>query len=164
MAVFVDDIKAAYRGMKMCHMLADTTSELLDMAGKIGVSAHHIQHGGTFKEHFDICQTKRTLAIEHGAKPITLRHAVILTVLKMERNAVLYGGTIAIPKQLLVCPECGGRLDFEVNEWESETGKPVLGGFYLNCENEGSVRHRHWQSDWQQAIDKAGQLFMAVEA
>lgn len=164
MAVFVDDMKAAYRGMKMCHMLADTTSELLDMAGKIGVSAHHIQHGGTFKEHFDICKTKRALAIERGAKQITLRQSGVLVVLKMARNSVLHGGTIAIPKQLLVCPECGGRLDFEVNEWETATGLPVIGGFYLNCENENSVSHRHWQSDWQPAIDKAAQLFMAVEA
>lgn len=164
MAVFVDDMRAAYRSMKMCHMMADTTDELLAMAEKIGVAARHIQHAGTAKEHFDICQSKRALAIDNGAKSITLRQSGVLIVLKNARNAVLHGGAIAVPKQLLVCPECGGRLEIEVNEWEAETGRPVFGGYYLNCENESSVHHRHWQSDWQPAIDRAGELFMAVDA
>lgn len=164
MAVFVDDMRAAYRGMKMCHMMADTTAELLAMAGKIGVATHHIQHVGTAKEHFDICQSKRALAISYGAKSITLRQSVVLVILKNARNAVLHGGTIAVPKQLLICPECQGQLDFEVNEWDTETGLPVFGGYYLNCENESSVNHRHWQSDWQPAIYRAGELFRAVEA
>lgn len=164
MTVFVDDMRAAHRGMIMCHMIADTTPELLDMADKIGVPRKHIQHGGSIKEHFDICQSKRDLAINHGAKPITLRQSGVMIVLKMARNAVLHGGTIAIPKQLLICPECGGRLDIEINEWQTETGLPVFGGFYLNCENESSVNHRHWQSDWQPAIDRAGELFLAVDS
>jgi hypothetical protein len=36
-AVYVDNMKAAYRGMVMCHMVADTEQELRDMAFKIGV-------------------------------------------------------------------------------------------------------------------------------
>lgn len=53
----------AERRMRMCHMLADTTGELLAMADTIGVDRRHIQHAGDPKEHFDIAQSKRALAV-----------------------------------------------------------------------------------------------------
>lgn len=71
--VYVDDMKASYRGMVMCHMVADTTEELLDMADRIGVKRRWLQHKGKYKEHFDICLSKKRKAIELGAKPITQR-------------------------------------------------------------------------------------------
>jgi hypothetical protein len=61
--------------MKMSHMLADTTEELLEMADKIGVQRKWIQHAGTSREHFDICMSKRKKAIEWGAKAITWRES-----------------------------------------------------------------------------------------
>lgn len=75
MTVYVDNMQAAYGRMKMCHMLADTTEELLAMADRIGVARRHIQHKGTHREHFDICQSKRRLAVQFGAREITLREA-----------------------------------------------------------------------------------------
>jgi hypothetical protein len=36
--VYIDDYNAKYRGMIMCHMIADSTSELLEMVEKIGVN------------------------------------------------------------------------------------------------------------------------------
>lgn len=57
----------------MCHMLADTTEELLEMADRIGVARKWIQKRGTHLEHFDICLSKRELAIEAGAKEVTGR-------------------------------------------------------------------------------------------
>ena len=75
MTVYVDDMKAAFGRMTMCHMLADTTEELLQMASKIGVQRKWLQHGGTFKEHFDIALSKRALAVENGAKEITWRQS-----------------------------------------------------------------------------------------
>lgn len=70
MTVYVDNMNATYRRMKMCHMLADSTDELLAMADKIGVQRKWLQHPGTIKEHFDICLSKRALAVQHGAVEI----------------------------------------------------------------------------------------------
>ena len=73
MAVYLDNMQAGFGNMIMCHMAADTTQELLDMAKSIGVQAKWIQHPGTWKEHFDICQSKRKLAIANGAIEISQR-------------------------------------------------------------------------------------------
>lgn len=67
MAVYVDNMAANYRRMKMCHMVADTEEELEAMARKIGVQIKWWQYRGTRKSHFDICMTKKKLAIENGA-------------------------------------------------------------------------------------------------
>ncbi|WP_336334672.1 DUF4031 domain-containing protein [Pseudomonas putida] len=71
MTVYVDDMNAGFGRMKMCHMFADTTAELLSMADKIGVQRKWIQHPGTIKEHFDICLSKRAKAVGMGAVEIT---------------------------------------------------------------------------------------------
>lgn len=73
MPVYVDDMEAPYRGMKMCHMMADTPEELRAMAKAIGVQLKWIQNKGGPREHFDIALAKKTLAVAHGAIPITLR-------------------------------------------------------------------------------------------
>jgi len=65
MAVYVDHMRAAYGRMKMCHMVADSVAELLNMADLIGVDRkwfHALSH-----PHFDICLAKRKLAVRHGA-------------------------------------------------------------------------------------------------
>src|ERR1700749_795038 len=75
MAVYVDDMYKSpigqFRGMKMSHMIADTSKELRAMAKKIGVKQKWIQDEGTYSEHFDISLSKRKIAIEKGAKPIS---------------------------------------------------------------------------------------------
>lgn len=73
MAVYVDDMKAKFGRMIMCHMIADTTEELLTMADTIGVARKWIQYPGTPREHFDIALSKRKLAVQHGAEEITWR-------------------------------------------------------------------------------------------
>lgn len=67
MAVYVDDMRAPFGRMIMCHMIADTYEELMDMAQQIKVSARWIQYPGTYKEHFDICLSMRARAVELGA-------------------------------------------------------------------------------------------------
>lgn len=75
--VYVDDMYTIPLGqfgkMKMSHLIADTTEELLEMVDKIGVSRKWIQKPGQYDEHFDICISKRTLAIQAGAKAIGMR-------------------------------------------------------------------------------------------
>ena len=66
-SVYIDDMRAPYGRMIMCHMTADTTEELLAMADRIGVARKWIQHEGTPWEHFDICLAKRLRARLCGA-------------------------------------------------------------------------------------------------
>jgi hypothetical protein len=69
--VYVDDMAAPFGRMFMYHLTADSHEELLAMVDKIGVQRKWIQCEGTYKEHFDICKSKRQLAIANGAKQIT---------------------------------------------------------------------------------------------
>lgn len=72
MGVYVDGMRAAFGRMRMCHMVADSTDELLAMADHIGVDRRWFQKAGTAHEHFDICMSKRRLAVEAGAAEISM--------------------------------------------------------------------------------------------
>ena len=87
MTVYVDDAFIPYRRMLMCHMIADSTEELLDMVDKIGVQRKWIQEEGTYKEHFDICKQKRELAIKNGAVELTWKE--LGTIMLQRRKAAL---------------------------------------------------------------------------
>lgn len=50
-----------------CHMTADTREELDAMADRIGLRRAWIQHPGTWKEHYDLTQSKKRLALAAGA-------------------------------------------------------------------------------------------------
>jgi hypothetical protein len=71
--VYIDDYEAPFGRMRMCHMIADTTEELLAMVDKIGVQRKWIQYPNTAKEHFDICLSKKKKAVALGAIEITRR-------------------------------------------------------------------------------------------
>ena len=73
--VYVDDMYVPFGRMKMCHLLADTTEELLSMADTISVNRRWLQHAGTYKEHFDISMSKKALALKAGAIEITWAEA-----------------------------------------------------------------------------------------
>ena len=89
MAVYVDDMRAQFGRMKMCHMMADTTAELLAMADKIGVQRKWLQKAGTVYEHFDIALSKRATAVALGAKEVTSRD---LGMIIRQRKATVKGG------------------------------------------------------------------------
>lgn len=80
MTVFVDNMHETemgqFRRMKMSHMIADTHNELVAMADQIGVARRWIQQPGTPDEHFDICKSKRILAVDAGAVEIDMRDLV----------------------------------------------------------------------------------------
>jgi hypothetical protein len=67
MSVYVDQAENPYGRMLMCHMIADSTDELVAMAKTVGVHPRWIQKKGTAQEHFDICKSKRALALKAGA-------------------------------------------------------------------------------------------------
>lgn len=79
MSVYVDDYDVSYRGMKMSHMLADTDEELHAMADLIGVARKHYQGPPkTRTSHYDICKTKKAIALQNGAIQITVREAALM--------------------------------------------------------------------------------------
>lgn len=76
MTVYVDDMNADYRGMKMSHMLADTDEELHAMALTIGVARKWWQSPEkTSGSHYDIALSKKAAAIKAGAVQITWKQA-----------------------------------------------------------------------------------------
>lgn len=85
MTVYVDDMRAPYGRMIMCHMIADSTDELDAMADRIGVARRWKQHAGTAREHYDISLAKRAEAVAAGAVEITRRQ---LSVMVMRRRIV----------------------------------------------------------------------------
>ena len=67
MTVYVDRARIPYRRMRVSHMVADSSSELLAMAQRLDLKMIWRQKGGTPSEHFDIAETKRREAIKLGA-------------------------------------------------------------------------------------------------
>lgn len=76
MTVYVDDQQNPYGRMKLCHMVADSQQELLEMADRIGGDRKWIQCQDTYKEHFDVCLSMRQKAVEAGAVEVTARQLV----------------------------------------------------------------------------------------
>ena len=70
MTVYVDDMRAKFGRMVMCHMLADTIDELHAMADTIGVARKWFQSSAS-SPHYDIALSKRSLAVAAGAQEIT---------------------------------------------------------------------------------------------
>jgi len=74
MTVYVDDMKARFGRMVMCHMIADTDDELHAMAGRIGVARRWWQSPEkASSSHYDIALSKRAMAVAAGAVEITWR-------------------------------------------------------------------------------------------
>jgi hypothetical protein len=76
MSVYVDNMQATFGRMKMCHMIADTLDELNEMADTIGVARKWIQNSRSGMIHYDVCLSKRALAVKAGAIEIDRRQLV----------------------------------------------------------------------------------------
>lgn len=81
MSVYVDDMRASYGRMVMCHMVADSEAELHAMAAAIGVDRRWYQG-----DHYDVCLAKRGLAVERGALEITRREASRMVALSRRES------------------------------------------------------------------------------
>lgn len=78
-SVYVDDMRAPYGRLVLCHMLADTDDELHAMADDIGVSRRWWQSPKkTSGSHYDIALSKRALAVRAGAIEISMRQAAAM--------------------------------------------------------------------------------------
>ena len=86
MAVYVDDMRAQFGRMIMCHMLADTDEELHTMADKIGVRRKWHQKAGTPHSHYDICMSKREIAVKFGA--IEIDRYKVAEIIRTKREAM----------------------------------------------------------------------------
>jgi hypothetical protein len=103
MSVYVD--AAVYRSgrMIMCHMIADTPDELHAMADAIRVARRWFQvpPRASFW-HYDICKSRRALAVERGA--IECDRAALVAALRRIRTSG------AFPRSVRSRPPEGGRL------------------------------------------------------
>ena len=73
MSIYVDNMSAPFGRMLMSHMFADSSTELIAMADRIGVARKWIQKAGTIYEHFDVCQAMRKKAVKAGAIEVTMK-------------------------------------------------------------------------------------------
>jgi len=73
MTVYVDDMRAKFGRLVMCHMIADTDDELHAMADRIGVARKWHQAPPKHDSHYDIALSKRAAAVAAGAVEITWR-------------------------------------------------------------------------------------------
>mgnify|MGYP000967534893 CR=1 FL=1 len=76
MTVYVDDMRRRAnltgRPARWSHLMADTRDELMQAALDLGLRFEWIQHAGTHREHFDVTETVRQVAIARGiAQPIS---------------------------------------------------------------------------------------------
>ena len=78
MTVYVDDMKAAFGGMVMCHMVTDSDEELDAMARRIGVAVKWHQAPPRHHSHYDIALSKRALAVAAGAVQFSLRQCAAM--------------------------------------------------------------------------------------
>jgi hypothetical protein len=79
MTVYVDDMRASYGRMVMCHMIADSDAELHAMADSIGVARRWHQKPRTSRSHYDIALSKHSAAVMLGAVEITWRQTAAMT-------------------------------------------------------------------------------------
>lgn len=115
MTVYVDDMRAGYGRMVMCHMIADTAEELHAMADAIGVARRWYQG-----DHYDIALSKRALAVKLGAIEITWRECSLMSIHRRRD-----------PNAALVTPEEGEawiRARIEARIAQRGTSAAELGG------------------------------------
>lgn len=89
MTVYVDNMEAKYGRMIMCHMLADSDEELHAMADLIGVDRKWHQKPGTTHSHYDICKSKKELAIKYGA--VQIDRTELGNILRNKRKGIENG-------------------------------------------------------------------------
>ena len=75
---------SAVHTSKWCHLMADSTDELVEFGKRIGLKESWLQSRGKVTEHFDVTQPKRRAAVAAGAIEIDSEKAVDLLRLKSD--------------------------------------------------------------------------------
>lgn len=76
MAVYVDNATISFRRMIMCHMFADSLSELHDMAARIGMRRQWFQPFSF--PHYDVAKGRRAMAVKFGAVEVDRRQGWLI--------------------------------------------------------------------------------------
>lgn len=97
--VYIDNFDRQYGRMKMSHMVADSTDELVSMAKRIGVNPKWIQHAGTNLEHFDVCLSMKEKAISFGTVLINMRVLAMATGKRKGPNEKLEINSVTPPTE-----------------------------------------------------------------
>ena len=127
MSVYVDDMFAqatvpngagSVKG-KWCHMTADTREELDAMADKIGLRRSWIQYPGTWKEHYDVTESRRAAAVREGAVEVSMRDGVIASRERWEAKQNGWG--------TYSCAHCGLTATQTTHDEGSHRGKQRCG-------------------------------------
>lgn len=69
MSVYVDKAAYPHGNMIMCHMIADTLTELHSMADALGLKREYFQPRSF--PHYDLAKSKRAAAVAFGAIEVT---------------------------------------------------------------------------------------------
>ena len=151
MAVYVDNYQAAWKGMKMSHMMADTLDELHEMADKIGLKREWFQEHS--QPHYDVSESKRQEAIVNGAIEMSARELVIHFMDDKKRK--MFGLRKDGGKLKTKCPGCdkdySELLDAGVYFGEecSECGHKFNGVFWMHEEDKGNNKWASHKEDTQ---------------
>ena len=77
MAVYVGTIKYPFGRMIMFHMASPDVEELHQMADKIGIARKWFQDNKNHvNPHYDVCKSKKMLAIRYGAIEVNDRELI----------------------------------------------------------------------------------------
>jgi hypothetical protein len=66
--VYVDNMRAPFRGLRLSHMIADTDEELDAMGAKLGLNPAWKQ-----RNHYDVSESMRKAALRFGAQMISVQ-------------------------------------------------------------------------------------------
>lgn len=75
MTVYIDSANIAFRGMIMCHMIADNLDELHFMANAIGMKKEWFQGDASFP-HYDVPLFRKKKALELGTIEVNRKELV----------------------------------------------------------------------------------------
>lgn len=111
------------------------------------------------EEHGKHCITKKAMNVKGDERCGDKSRSTALLC-----DGLLFGGDCDVPEHVAKCPECGGTLHAENQEWDSESGAPTLGGLIVYCNSDPFFsKHMGQYHDWIPVQLKCADHFNAVD-